>query len=125
MNPEAEPVPTPEPFEAERSRLDRLHFAIWGHLNRKPPLTPTPNTAQQPYHPAYVASRIQQLETLVGVLVALMLNKGLIDQDELFAMLGDIYADQLQEMELHAAIHNVAFRLAPFAKPKHPDTKSG
>jgi hypothetical protein len=115
-----EPAPEPEPFEAERSRMDRLHFAIWGALGRKPPLTPTPNTTQQPYHPAYMASRLQQLETVVGVLAAILLDKGLVTQDELFALLGETYAGQLQDLELHAAIHNVAYRLAPFAKPNKP-----
>ena len=114
-------APNPKPFARERTELDRLHLSIWRTLHRMPHNKGEVNPAHRTYHPAYLASRVQQLETMVGALLALLLQKYPTMQQELFALMGEAYEAHVQDLELHAVVHNTAFHLAPHVKKKHLD----
>jgi hypothetical protein len=126
---EDQPDPAPEdPLHEHERQLHELHLSIWAQIQRarRVPGWPTPRYATaQPYHPAYNATRVAMLESMVGVLAGLLFTKGVLDPQAFTDKLGEVYIHDLDELRLRGATLNAASFLGGRMRPGTPYDRAG
>ena len=105
-----EPDDPEHPLKTHEDKIDALHLSIFAMVQRaagNPLYWKLPRyESAKAYHPAYTASRIQQLESLVGTMAAVMLEAGIMTEEKLTNMLGQTYVTDIKELELRGAALN-------------------
>lgn len=116
------PLPHPDdPHNEHERKIVNLHVSIWRTVQRlSRPLTQVPRfSSAQPYHPAYIAARVQFLESMVGIMASVLVQHKLIGIDALADKLGEVYIHDIEELQLRAAaLHAAGFMAAAKSKPE-------